>query len=67
MITERPFIVSIQLQSYQQFKYLENAVSIIIQLKKIYYNTLRLTKMYYSGTTHINRFHKSQIQWNKHV
>ena len=34
MITERPFIVSIQLQSYQKFKYLENAVSIIIQLKK---------------------------------
>ena len=34
MITERPFIVSIQLQSYRQFKYLENAVSIIIQLKK---------------------------------
>ena len=34
MNMNRLFIVSIQLQSYQQFKYLENAVSIIIQLKK---------------------------------
>ena len=35
MLTKRPFIVSIQLQSYRQFKYLENAVPIIIELKKI--------------------------------